>query len=248
MLKQKIKSRIAYLRFDILMSIAKIILPRYRFKNPYMAWWDDPVFNRYLKKFDLLRGKETDRRWMLYQLLRLTQAVPGDTVECGVFKGSSSYLICKYNQESKNHRKNHYIFDSFEGLSAPSEIDGKFWYKGTFACQMDEVKANMAEFPHVSFHKGWIPERFDDVKDKKFSFIHIDVDLYQPTGDSMKFFYPRVNPGGIMLCDDYGFSNCPGATQAVDEFLSDKPEKMMAMSCGGGFMIKGLQTAKPCGL
>ncbi|KAJ8134476.1 hypothetical protein OY671_012311, partial [Metschnikowia pulcherrima] len=92
-------------------------------------------------------------------------------------------------------------------------------------------------------HKGWIPERFDDVKEKHFAFVHIDVDSYQPTSDSMNFFYQRMNPGGIIVCDDYGFTTCPGATRAVNETLRDKPEKMIASPDGGGFLIKGISTS-----
>lgn len=77
----------------------------------------------------------------------------------------------------------------------------------------------------------------------EFSFVHIDVDLYQPTYDSIAFFYPRMNSGGILVCDDYGFTSCPCATKAVDEFLFDKPEKMISMSGGGGLMIKDVVTA-----
>jgi O-methyltransferase len=97
----------------------------------------------------------------------------------------------------------------------------------------------------VSWHKGWIPERFVDVESRRFALVHIDVDLYDPTKDSMEFVYPRVNPGGIILCDDYACTTCPGATRAVDDYLADKPGKMVLLSCGGGFLIKGILTAPP---
>ena len=93
--------------------------------------------------------------------------------------------------------------------------------------------------------KGWIPERFPDVEDRKFSFLHIDIDLYEPTRDSVAFFYPRMSDGGIILCDDYGSTFCSGATKAIDEYLADKPEKMISLSGGGGFLIKGCPTAMP---
>ena len=108
---------------------------------------------------------------------------------------------------------------------------------------VDEVKRVLARFPNVAYHPGWIPERFSAVTDKTFSFVHIDVDIYQPTKDSIEFFYPRLATGGILMCDDYGFSNCPGATQAIDDFLRDKPEKAIALTDGGGFIIKGSQVA-----
>ena len=100
----------------------------------------------------------------------------------------------------------------------------------------------------VRLLKGWIPERFAEVADRRFAFVHVDVDLLAPTRDSVSFFYPRLNDGGILLCDDYGFTSCPGATRAIDDYLTDKPEKMIALSGGGGFLIKGCVSAAaaPC--
>lgn len=104
----------------------------------------------------------------------------------------------------------------------------------------------MSRFNNVNFYKGWIPDRFAEVADRQFSFLHIDVDLYEPTRDSIAFFYPRMTAGGVIVCDDYGFATCSGATKAIDEYLQDKPEKMVMLSDGGGFLIKGAPTADSC--
>jgi hypothetical protein len=181
---------------------------------------------------------------MQYQLLRLIETIPGDTAECGVYQGASSYLICSFINQSRDHARTHFIFDSFEGLSEPSRFDGEHWSAGDLAWELTDVKRKLAKFQNISWHKGWIPERFADVEDRNFAFVHIDVDLYEPTLESIKFFYYKMNPGGIILCDDYGFTSCPGATSAIEKFLSDKPEKIIALSCGSGFIIKGLRTAE----
>lgn len=234
--------RRSLVRFELLCRIAKMLVPHYRFKWPQMAWWDNVFFNAYLKRFDEHDGMNTDRRWMQYQLSRLVVGVPGDTAECGAFKGAASWLICKVNKENKKFNRNHHIFDSFEGLSEPGLNDGIHWVKGDLSFSEDAIKKNLKEFQCVSYYKGWIPERFDDVRNVKFCFVHIDVDLYQPTLDSLEFFYERLNDGGIIICDDYGFTTCPGVTKAVDEFFLDKPEKMISMSGGGGFFIKGVES------
>ncbi len=221
-------------RFRILQKIGRVIMPSYRFGWPQLLWWKDEKFNTYLAHFDELQGCNTDRRWMVHQLLKLISSVPGDTAECGVYKGATSYLIC---QAANDIRREHFIFDSFEGLSQPASEDGTHWTKGDLATPLERAKANLP-FPGVSYHKGWIPDRFQDVADRSFAFVHIDVDLYQPTLDSLKFFYPRLNLGGIMVCDDYGFLTCPGATKAFDEFQCGKHEQIIAPPCGGGFIIK----------
>lgn len=242
-LHAKRKNRTQLDRFYALRSLGQILLPEYRFKWPQMDWWYDEQFNSYLSRFDEIDGMNCDRRWMLRELLRLVSSVPGDTAECGVFSGSSSYLICQANANASVSAKKHHMFDSFEGLSNPSEHDGDHWTKGDLSYGLEKVKQNLREFePHTGYYAGWIPERFDDVRDLKFSFVHIDVDLYEPTRDSLAFFYDRMSPGGIILIDDYGMTTCPGATKAGDEVLADKPEGMMRLSGGAGFIIKGTPT------
>src|SRR5207249_4927478 len=137
------------------------------------------------------------RRWMLWRLVRLVTAVEGDTAECGVYKGASSWLICAAIHGSG---RKHHLFDSFEGLSGPEAADGSHWGKGDLAAGEDLVRKSLRPFgDSLVFHKGWIPERFQDVRDAKFAFVHIDVDLRQPTLDSLEFFYPRLSPGGVLL-------------------------------------------------
>jgi O-methyltransferase len=227
------------LRFFLLQKIGAWLVPKYRFNWPQLAWWDDRSFNAYLERFDELKTNNADRHWMLAQLLCLVTEVPGDTAECGVFKGASSFLICEANRNS-NIRRVHHAFDSFAGLSEPSLTDGNFWSAGDLACPLDVALANLAEFGEdaIQFHQGWIPTRFLEIEDQRFSFVHIDVDLYKPTMDSLSFFYPRMEPGGIICCDDYGFTTCPGATEAFDKYLKNNPESMIALSCCGGFLLR----------
>jgi len=228
-------------KMGMLSRFARIIFPKYRFVHPQIDWWENEDFTKYLAIFGEDKKFNTPRRWIMGQLMRLTESVPGDTAECGTFKGCSSWLIIKMN-EASSHERMHHIFDSFEGLSDPKEEDGVYWTQGTLSIGEDIVRHHLGEGPY-KLYKGWIPERFTEIEDRMFSFVHVDVDLYEPTKDSLEFFYDRINPGGIFLCDDYGFRTCPGATKSIDEFLSDKPEKMMALSNGGGFFIKGIKTS-----
>jgi O-methyltransferase len=231
------------LAFNLIVKLAGRILPEYRFTWPQMAWWKNSDFNEYLRRFGESAGFNTHRLWALKQLIRLTSNVRGDTAECGVYKGCSSYAILESNSHSLFPRW-HHVFDSFEGLSSPSDKDGDaYWTFGDLSIDEAVVKQNLADFNKLSLYKGWIPSRFAEVSDRWFSFIHVDVDLYQPTLDSLAFFYDRLSDGGIFLCDDYGFDTCPGATAAVDEFLRPKPEKIIALPDGGGFFIKNCVTS-----
>ena len=232
-------------RLFVMTTLAKRIMPEYRFKWPELDWWENSSFTALMDRFDELDGFNMDRRWTISQLMRLVHSVPGDTAECGVYKGLSSYIICDRNQQSTSFRRTHYAFDSFAGLSEPGKAeDGSHWHAGDLSVEEQEFRDNLRPFESsVQVYRGWIPTRFDEVADKRFCFVHIDVDLYQPTKDSMEFFYDRMSPGVIIVCDDYGFGTCPGATRAVDEFLQDKPEKMISLCSGGGFLIRGISTS-----
>jgi O-methyltransferase len=234
----------AEFRFAILWRVGRWLYPEYRFEWPHLDWWHDDNFNRYLVRFGERDGFNTGRRWAVYELTRLATRVPGDTAECGVFKGAGSYLIGKALLGTKDLPRRHFVFDSFEGLSAPSAEDGAAWKQGDMTFGMDGVRQALASLPDVRLCKGWIPAPFAEAEQARFAFVHIDVDLHDPTHDSMAFFYPRMNAGGILVCDDYGFTTCPGATQAVDEYLADKPERMIALPAGGGFLIKGCATGE----
>lgn len=231
-------------RLRLLRLAGALLVPSYRFKWPQLDWWKNEKFTRYLDRFGELGVLNTDRKWMVYQLLRLVADVPGDTAECGVYRGATSYLICCANRQSRAGAKTHHVFDSFEGLSQPGLADGTHWAKADLKCEMQTVRNALSDFDKLEFHPGWIPERFRDVEDRKFSFVHIDVDLTEPTRESMEFFYTRMAPGGIVVCDDYGQSTSPGATAAIDRFLGDKPEKMLTLPDGGGFLISNAATGE----
>ena len=179
---------------------------------------------------------------MSFQLMRMVEGVKGDTAECGVFKGATSKTILNMNEKCK-FNKQHHIFDSFEGLSAPTENDGVHWSENDLSFGENIVVNNLKPYSKFKLYKGWIPSRFPEVEKIKFSFVHIDVDLYEPTRDSIDFFYDKLNIGGILLSDDYGFTSCPGATKAIDNFLSNKDEKMISLSGGGGFFVKGVNVS-----
>ena len=169
-----------------------------------------------------------DRFFSLVQLFRKTLALEGMVAECGCFRGLSSYLLCSTLQQADAafDGRGYRIFDSFAGLSAPSQEDaiegegaqvGRLRHMtraGNFAASLDKVKAALSAFPRIDYFPGWIPAAFPQEDGVRYRFVHVDVDVYQPTRDSIEYFYPRLVPGGVIVCDDY---NWPGARQAIEE-------------------------------
>ncbi len=189
-----------------------------------------------------IKGIPDDRAFTLYKVAKAAAVLPGELAECGCRRGKSTHFILAATGIDSG--KTIHIFDSFEGLSEPTQDDkletGKAaWEHGELATDQHMLEQNMKMYAHMlSIHKGWIPDRFDDIKGKIFSLVHIDVDLYQPTLDSLKFFYDRMTPGGIIVCDDYGSVLCPGAKKAFDEFFSNKPELLLELPSAQAIVVK----------
>jgi predicted O-methyltransferase YrrM len=178
-------------------------------------------------------NRQLERLYVIKQIAEYCSSIEGDFAECGTYLGSSAFFM------SKQSSKKIFLFDSWEGLSQPAIQDGTYWKKGDLGSELSQVKSNLRQFDNVVYLKGWIPSRFNEVSDRTFSFVHIDVDIYEPTKDSIGFFWERLTPGGILICDDYGFVNCPGAKKAMDDFFSGV-SKIISLPTGQGMVIKGL--------
>jgi hypothetical protein len=227
-------------RFILLRIFVRIIFPKYPLHWHQLYWLNNKQFQNFLIKFKEKNECNAHRRWMMSELIRLVENIPGHTVECGCFEGAGSYIIAKFNSNNPSLKKDHYIFDSFQGLSNPTSNDGNYWIKGDLSVSELTLKNNLIVFSeNLKILKGWIPDRFDEVKFENFSFVHIDVDLEIPTIQCLEFFYPLVSEGGIILFDDYGFETCPGATKKIDYFFENKNEKVIRLPNGSGFIIKG---------
>lgn len=224
-------------RYELLQTIAKRW--NLRLYNYNVTWYRDDEFKFIIESFVAKRGS-TGKRFNLYYLARSVAHLEGDTAECGVAEGIMSYLIYV---ATKRQERFHHVFDSFEGLSSPISSDMPHpsvpaLKKGDYAVSEEQVRHNLGNDKNIRLYKGWIPERFMEIADRNFVFVHIDVDFYEPTLDSLRFFYSRTVPGGIIICDDYGYLNTPGAKRAMDEFLSDKPELIVKLDAGHAFIIK----------
>ncbi len=181
---------------------------------------------------------------------KVPQDIPGDVVECGCARGLSFVELCL------DHGKRHpgwlgegfHVFDSFEGLSKPVDQDLDFSHAdpdatviaenmvaGHFACPLELVTENVhRRFPDARLHPGWIPSSFEGQPERTYRFVHIDLDLYQPTRDSLVYFHPRVARGGIIITDDY---NWPGARRAFQEFCEEKGLEQHTTDTSQAFLV-----------
>ena len=207
----------------------------------HKLWLKDKTFRKKFAELSPLSPYSEERKWTLREFASFVQNVPGSMAECGCFEGGSAYFLAQANPQVKLH-----LFDSFEGLSTPTEMDNPKdetipkWEQGDLSASESKTRRVLSQFKNVVYHKGWIPDKFHEVIDEQFRLLHIDVDLYQPTFDSLEFFYPKVSKGGVIILDDYGFSTCPGAFQATMDYIEENeiPEHIITLTTGQGIIIK----------
>jgi O-methyltransferase len=168
-----------------------------------------------------------DEAYQILSCARATGKIPGDIAEVGVYRGGSARLMC----EAQGNRAL-YLFDTFEGLPSTDQLDSRFGAK-QYVASFEKVQGYLAGFPDVHIYKGLFPASGTPIVDKRFSFVHLDVDLYQATRDSLEFFYSRVNTGGMFLIHDYLWAE--GVRNAVQEFFASRPETILELAgayCG----------------
>lgn len=209
----------------------------------HLNWTTSPELGRLHRQWGDVPGIPADRCYFLYSVGRLLRArgIEGDTAECGVRYGKGSFFFLKGLADPD---RPHHLFDSFQGLSEVAEVDRaaqglRSWKAGDIAVPEEAARRQLGAFGNCEFHVGWIPERFEDVAERRFAFVHIDVDLHRPTLDSLEFFWPRLAPGGLLVCDDYGFASCPGATRAFDDFFAARDEAVLPIPSGQCLVWKG---------
>jgi hypothetical protein len=207
--------------------------------DDYKAWREDKQFQIDYQRLSPGNPYSQDRKWAVREFVKLSNDLPGDMAECGCYEGATAFFMAQASSSGTL-----YLFDSFQGISSPeardrhdrSDVMG--WSKGDLSSNERKLHSNLACFKSIDVLPGWIPERFHEVAERKFRIVHIDVDLYQPTRDSLEFFYPRLVAGGIIVMDDYGFLTCPGAKIAADEFSQAVGVQVLHLPTGQGVIIR----------
>ena len=170
------------------------------------------------------------KSFYLCQYFLRTNSLNGDVLECGVLKGFSAYLLSILNKKtSNNYNNNFYFIDSFEGFDdfyPEDKVTNKKIYqhkKGDLIADFKTVQKVFENFSNAYLLKGWIPDIFHSLDYKnQYKFVHIDVDLYKPTLDTLKYIYDKVIKGGVIITDDYNSPLFPGNQKAWIEFFNSK--------------------------
>lgn len=181
----------------------------------------------------------------MYSVYKATQyiiknQIPGDIVECGVWKGGSMMVSALTLKNLGNKEKKIFLYDTYEGMSEPTKKDialtskvdvQKKWKNSQKKDQNDwcysslkEVKKNLSltGYPQdkLTFAKGKVEETIPRTIPEKISLLRLDTDWYESTYHELVHLFPRLSSGGILIIDDYGYWK--GAKEAVDKYFKEQ--------------------------
>lgn len=177
-----------------------------------MAEHFEAVYNR-VSGYTLI-GK--DRMQILWETAQHCAPLADAMVEVGVYRGGSAALI---HAAAPEHTL--MLYDTFAGHPALAHADEGSHNAGRFSdTSYTAVRELVGEKP-IMFD-GTFPDTLARQWVPKLCFIHCDVDLYESTKAVLERLWPRLVDGGALVCDDYGFGDCPGAMRAIEEFVRDR--------------------------
>ncbi|MCC6574755.1 MAG: class I SAM-dependent methyltransferase [Planctomycetes bacterium] len=186
----------------------------------------------------------------------VNQDIPGDIVECGVWKGGSMMVITRTLLNLKVRDRRLHLFDTFEGMSTPTKSDvsieghdairmfaetkledreGSEWCRS----QLDDVRAAVEStgYPKdkITYVKGKVEDTLPAAAPKRIALLRLDTDWYESTLAEMDHLFTRLVPGGVLIIDDYLYWR--GARQAVDEYIKREKVRIFLSPVDGGAVI-----------
>ena len=209
--------------------------------NPHFSPWLETDFQLRVADVHAHTGLSAEKLYILDYFARTTLGLKGCIAELGVWKGGGSKFIADIFRGQSIEEKKLYLFDSFEGMKVVNPHQDRHRLGEFSDTSYEKVQALMASRSsrvNVIMLKGWVPQTFMGLEEEIFSFVHIDLDLYQPIKDALNFIYPRLVIGGAIVFDDYGYASCPGAKKAVDEFCKKINKTTLILPTGQAVLVK----------
>jgi len=190
------------------------------------AWWTITAKRIYARhKADTMIPRKSFAANLV--LMRRLAPTRGAIVECGVWRGGMSAGMADMLPG-----RNHYLFDSFEGLPPARDVDGA----GALAYQrnpdaptyLDNCRAEKA-FAEAAMRrsraaryqvvKGWFNETLPSVQfAEPIAILRLDGDWYESTLICLQYLFPKVAQGGLVVIDDY--NTWDGCARAVHDYLA----------------------------
>jgi len=221
---------------------------------------DNKEFMGFYTQFQKYTMTSLERMFSLYQSINyiLDNNIEGDFVECGVWRGGSSMMMSLMLKSRNVSDRKIYLYDTFEGMSEPSELDKTA--KGVSATDLmksekiddersvwcysslDNVKNNLYSTGYPMENLIFIQGKVEDTLTKnipgKLALLRLDTDWYESTKIELEVLYPLLVEKGVLIIDDFG--HWEGAKKAVLEYFksSNNHPLLHRIDYTGRLMIK----------
>ena len=173
----------------------------------------------------------------------VTNNIPGDFVECGVFQGGNAVVMIRSLLYAGIRDRNIYLYDTFEGFPKPEEIDYEYfvgpaletwksfksqgddsedssdWLRFPIERVRDRVQALGYPSDRIKLVKGLVENTIPAEAPETIALLRLDTDFYKSTKHELVQLFPRLQQGGILIIDDYGALH--GARVATDEYIAE---------------------------
>jgi hypothetical protein len=177
-----------------------------------------------------------------YEIYKMIKEIPGEIVECGVFKGASFLRFAMFREIISNPFSKKIIgFDTFDKFPETSfQQDDVAREKFIESAGSNSISKDQLfdVLKHKDINKfvelidgditKTIPKYIQSHPELKISLLNLDTDIYEPAVTILENLYPRITKGGILVLDDYGTH--PGETKAVDDYFEDHDIKIQKFS------------------
>lgn len=209
------------------------LLPRFA---TYSPWLTD---KRFLVTTEQVRLHTLVDRLRCYELWSLVQQSAklgsGALIEVGVWRGGTGCLIAAASGGSPV-----YLCDTYKGVVNAGDMDTR--YKGgehsDTSIETVQKLVDSMGLPSVHILSGIFPQETGHLVAETFRFVHLDLDVYTSTKESLDFIWPRLVSGGIVVFDDYGTHGCEGVTRLVNEVAKESDRLFVYNANGHGILIK----------
>ena len=190
--------------------------------------------------------QEKSLLWRLHVLAwasNIAMRVEGDFVECGVFKGFCSAVLCKYLKFG-NVPRDFYLYDTFSGLPEETSTDEERsgWNRAYKTIDGDalykEVCLTFSSYPNVKVVRGIVPFSFEEKSPEKIAYLHIDMNSENAEILALENLFDRVVPGGVVILDDYGWQCNARQTIAESAFMKEREHMILELPTGQGLVLK----------
>jgi hypothetical protein len=203
-------------------------------QTPRFIWaYHAAMQQQYMPDTDIWRYHVN--QWAVSQAKQLK----GDFVECGVYRGSISMSNIVYVDFKSMKNRRYYLFDTFCGLDKKlSTKDEYARWKGIYPDCYQFVLDSFKEYSNVIIIKGAVPESLRQVFINKVSYLSIDMNCAKPELEALKFFWPKLVAGAVVVLDDYGWPTCEEQKKAADNFAKSAGVEVLSLPNGQGIIIK----------